>query len=106
MHAPAVHIGWSPTHEASELVTASARRYDLEPILAHSTSWRFEAGSVILTYVVAVEVPTRSNAYLVEDPVVRADLARGSAFDPPPQIGVAQVIEHACRHLAWLVHHK
>lgn len=32
-----------------------------------------------------------------------ADLARGDALAPPPQIGVSQVIEHAFRHLAWLV---
>ena len=33
----------------------------------------------------------------------RADLARGDALGPPTDIQVGQVIEHAFRHLAWLV---
>lgn len=103
IHGDAVRLGWRPDFDANQIVLAAARRYGLEPILAHSTSWRFERGSVVLTYIAAVRPPTDLNEYLTEDPVVRSDLARGSAFEPPPQIGVAQVIEHACRHLAWLI---
>ena len=35
--------------------------------------------------------------------MARADLARGDALRPPTDIDVGQVIEHAFRHLSWLV---
>ena len=103
IHAEAVRLGWRPGFAANDIVLAAVRRYELEPILAHSTSWRFENGSVVLTYIAAVKPPETLNAYLEEAPVVRADLARGNAFEAPPEIGIAQVVEHACRHLAWLI---
>ncbi|GEM_PF-6207511 len=68
----------------------------------HSTSWRYDDGRVVLTYVVAVRRPDRLNENLVDEPVLRADLARGDAIGGV-QIGVAQPIEHAFRHLSWLV---
>jgi hypothetical protein len=78
-------------------------RYELAPILVHSTSWRHEEGRLVLSYVAAVEPPDSLTHYLADEPVARAELARGDAFGPPPEIGVAQVLEHAFRHLAWLV---
>ena len=56
-----------------------------------------------MTYVVAVEPPDHLSEYLIEEPVMRADLARGDALGPPTGIEVSQVIEHAFRHLSWLV---
>jgi len=35
--------------------------------------------------------------------VARAELARGRATGPPPQVHLTQVVEHGLRHLAWLV---
>jgi hypothetical protein len=58
---------------------------------------------LILTYVAAVTPPERLSEYLTDEPVGRADLARGDALGPPRDIDVAQVIEHAFRHLSWLV---
>jgi hypothetical protein len=69
----------------------------------HSTSWRLDEGRLVLTYVVAVQPPAVLNENLVDETVARADLARGDALTPPSQIGVSQVLEHAFRHLAWLV---
>src|SRR5581483_5958344 len=46
------------------------------PLLVHSTSWRYDDGRVVLTYVVAVRRPDRLNENLVDEPVLRADLAR------------------------------
>ena len=105
IHAAALRIGWPPDHQPGELVVQAAERYGLEPILAHSTSWRFEDARVVLTYLVAVMPPSAGalNEHLTDEPVERSDLARGDALAPPPQIGVSQVIEHAFRHLAWLV---
>ena len=105
IHAEALRIGWPPDRQPGDLVVEAAARYGLEPILVHSTSWRFEDARVVLTYIVAVERPAPGalNDHLMDQPVQRADLARGDALAPPPQIGISQVIEHAFRHLAWLV---
>ncbi len=103
MHAEALRIGWPPDRKPGDLVVEAVERYDLIPLLAHSTSWRHDGGRLILTYVAAVERPEKLSAYLVDEGVDRADLARGDAFGPPPEIDVGQVLEHAFRHLAWLV---
>jgi len=105
IHAEALRIGWPPDRQPGDLVVKAAERYSLAPILVHSTSWRFENARVVLTYVVAVEPPAPGelNEHLMDEPVLRTDLARGDALSPPPQIGVSQVIEHAFRHLSWLV---
>jgi hypothetical protein len=51
-----------------------------------------------------VEPPTSLPADALEAiRVHRTDLARGDATAPPQDIGVVQVIEHALRHLSWLV---
>lgn len=58
----------------------------------------------MLTYIAVVEPPASVPADTLERvEVARADLARGDATAPPSEIGVAQVIEHALRHLSWLL---
>jgi hypothetical protein len=103
IHAPTLRVGWPPDQQPGEIVAHAARRYGLAPLLVHSTSWRLEAGRVVLTYVVIVEHPQELNENLADELVSRADLARGDAMAPPPEIGVSQVLEHAFRHLSWLV---
>jgi hypothetical protein len=103
IHAATLRVGWPPDQQPGDIVANTARRYELTPLLVHSTSWRLEDGRVVLTYVVAVERPQELNENLADEPVSRADLARGDAMAPPPAIGVSQVLEHAFRHLSWLV---
>ena len=103
IHAETLHLGWGPDQEPGRIVMGAVARYKLAPLLVHSTSWRHESGRVVLTYVAVVAPPEPLSAWLADEPVVRADLARGDALGPPPEIGVAQVLEHAFRHLAWLV---
>ena len=103
IHAETLRLGWGPDQQPGAIVLEAAQRYGLEPLLVHSTSWRHEAGRLVLTYVAAVAPPEEPTLYLEDEPVARAELARGDAFGPPPEIGVAQVLEHAFRHLAWLV---
>jgi hypothetical protein len=100
IHAPALRVGWHPEHQPGDVVVEAAQRYGLVPLLVHSTSWRFEGARVILTYVAAVEPPRDLNQHLAEDPVARAELARGDALGPPIDIDLPQVLEHAFRHLA------
>jgi len=103
IHAPALRVGWHPERQPGDIVLEAARRYGLRPLLVHSTSWRFEGARVILTYVVVVEPPTGLDEHLVDGSVDRAELARGDAMGPPIDIDLTQVVEHAFRHLAWLV---
>jgi hypothetical protein len=70
------------------------------PAVVHSTSWRQARGGVVLTFVAVVD----GSAVTTLDfaPVVRADLARGTASAAPGEVRAAAVIEHGLRHLAWL----
>lgn len=103
VHAETLRLGWSPAAKPGQLVLEAATRYELRPRLVHSTSWRHEEARVVLTYVAAVSPPEDPRRYLADEPIERSELARGDAFGPPPEIGVAQVLEHAFRHLSWLV---
>lgn len=103
IHAETLRLGWRADRQPGEIVSVTATRYGLQPLLVHSTSWRYEHTRVVLTYVVAVAAPIELSEHLADEPVMRADLARGDAMGPPPEIGVDQVIEHAFRHLSWLV---
>ena len=103
IHAETLRLGWRPEQQPGEIIVAAARRYGLEPILVHSTSWRFEDARIVLTYIAAVETPTELNEHLTDEPVMRSELARGDALGPPVEIRVSQVVEHAFRHLSWLV---
>lgn len=69
-------------------------------LLVHSTSWRYERGAVVLTFVVVID-PDAVGA-MDATPVVRAALARSSSHAAPEVIGRLQVLEHGLRHLAWL----
>jgi len=68
--------------------------------LLHSTSWRFERGAVVLSFLVVMDESRIGEFETV--PVHRVDLARSTATEAPPAIGYEQVLEHALRHLAWL----
>jgi len=103
IHAATLRLGWPPDHEPGDIVALAARRYGLTPMLVHSTSWRLDDGRLILTYIVAVRTPAALNENLADETVARSDLARGDALAPPLEIAVSQVLEHAFRHLAWLV---
>ena len=71
------------------------------PRLLHSTSWRRDKGAVVLSFVVVVDPPAAAG--LEDGPVGRAELARGGRDSAPDVIRGTQVLEHALRHLAWLL---
>lgn len=69
-------------------------------ILLHSTSWRYERGQVVLSFV-AVVAPSAIGE-LGAVPVGHVELARGGATDAPAAIEWPAVLQHGLRHLAWL----
>jgi hypothetical protein len=84
-----------------EVVRRLSRNLMGDPLLVHSTSWRRARGSVILSFVVVNRDDQAPE--LAGIPIVRAELARGSATSAPSSVGYAQVLEHGLRHLSWLV---
>ncbi|TMG26501.1 MAG: hypothetical protein E6H97_08345 [Chloroflexi bacterium] len=104
VHGDSLRIGLAPASSPGDEVIAAMRWYPLTPRAVHSTSWRSEEGRVILTYVAAVEPPDQLPPDSLETLAVgRAELARGEAMAAPLAIGVGAVLEHALRHLAWLI---
>jgi hypothetical protein len=104
IHAPSLRIGLPPTAKPGDVVVQTLDWYELTPRVVHSTSWRLEDARVILTYVAVVAVMLKLPPdSLIGISVRRLDLARGEALVAPPAIGTEQVLEHALRHLSWLV---
>ena len=104
VHAESLLVGVPAAGTPGDVALDALRWYDLEPRVVHSTSWRHAEGRLVLTYLAVAQPPAEiAPDTLVAIPVERTELARGGATDPPRGIGVVQVIEHALRHLAWLV---
>ncbi|TMF69666.1 MAG: hypothetical protein E6I17_06235 [Chloroflexi bacterium] len=104
IHADSLRVGLAPSAKPAETVLEVLGWYPLAPLIVHSTSWRHEEGRIVLTYVAVVTVPASLPPdSLVTMPVRRVDLARGGATSAPESIGFEAVLEHALRHLSWLV---
>lgn len=69
-------------------------------MLFHSTSWRWDHDSVVLTFLAVI--PEGAVGSMAQLPIGRHDLARSEATRAPSVIDFSQVLEHALRHLAWL----
>ena len=103
IHAPSIQVGWGPGATADAVLGGTLRRYGLEARVLHSTSWRHDGDHVVLTYLAVVDAPAELNPNLAAEPVSRVELARGDRTAAPAAIATAQVLEHALRHLAWLI---
>src|SRR5688572_28569560 len=96
-------VGWPAGARPEEVAATALASLGLQPIVLHSTSWRHAGAEVVLTYLAVVTPPERLPDSWEISHVHRADLARGDTTRPPESIDVAQVLEHALRHLAWLL---
>jgi hypothetical protein len=103
IHAPSIQLGWGPGSTADSVLGAALRRYGLEARVLHSTSWRHDGDHVVMTYLAVIDAPVGLNPNLTSEPIARTELARGDETAAPASIATAQVVEHAMRHLAWLV---
>lgn len=86
--------GENPLDTAVRIIKRALR----ESTLVHSTSWRYERGAVVLTFLAVVPQIGEMDAMSVE----RSALARNAEHSAPDEISFGQVLEHALRHLAWL----
>ena len=101
-HADSFVVAWPVGAQPEKITEQAMVHLGMQPTVLHSTSWRHAGKEVVLTYIAVVppsSVPPPS-WQIVE--IARSELARGDATAPPSSIGVAQVQEHALRHLAWL----
>jgi hypothetical protein len=103
-HAGSFIIGWPAGAKPEEVATRALDQLGLAPQVLHSTSWRNSEGEVVLTYLAVVSPESSLPDSWDSVPIEHVELARGDATAPPPVIGVNQVLEHALRHLTWLVH--
>jgi hypothetical protein len=98
-----VRARWDADLDPHEVIVDAVAELGLAPTMVHSTSWRVVRGILVLTFLVVVEPPARVPDACEVELVTRAELARGRATGPPPQVHLSQVVEHGLRHLAWLV---
>mgnify|MGYP006976748855 FL=1 len=70
--------------------------------LLHSTSWRFEAGRVVLTYVALPDAAPGPGLRPV--PLESRSASAGPLAPSPVSVSMDDVAVHACRHLAYLRH--
>jgi len=99
-----VRVAFDPDLDPAESVVDAVASSGVSPAMVHSTSWRVEHRTIVLTFIVVVDVPTLPPAGLVVEAVTRAELARGHATAGPGDVQMNQVVEHGLRHLSWLVH--
>jgi hypothetical protein len=98
-----VRADWDPDLDPHESIVDAVAELGLTPVMVHSTSWRVVRQLVVLTFLVVVDRPDELPAGCEFELVARAELARGRATAPPPDVHLSQVVEHGLRHLAWLV---
>jgi hypothetical protein len=98
-----VRATWDPDLDPAESIVDAVAALGLVPMMVHSTSWRVVGREVLLTFLVIVEAPPALPPSYELEPVSRAELARGHATASPAVVHLSQVVEHALRHLAWLV---
>jgi hypothetical protein len=102
-HADSLIVGWPAGARPEEVAAGVLAGLSLSPPVLHSTSWRHAGNEVVLTYLAVISSDTPLPESWLATSAVRAELARGDATAPPPVIDVSQVLEHALRHLAWLL---
>ncbi len=90
-----------PGRLPADVVAAALESAGCAAHIVHSTSWRFDQGRLVLTYLAIMPAPQPVSGFRAT-PVRRADLARGSAKGAPTAIALDQVVEHGLRHLSWL----
>jgi hypothetical protein len=101
-HAESLVVGWPVGERPEQIAKDTLERLGLHPTVLHSTSWRHRGDEVVLTYLALLDDISIPDSWEIVR-VSRTELARGDKTTPPPVVGVHQVLEHALRHLAWLV---
>jgi len=94
---------WDADLDPAEVIVDAVASLGVAPLMVHSTSWRVVRAQVVLTFLVVIEPPASTPERYEVELVTRAELARGHATGPPPEVRLSQIVEHGLRHLAWLL---
>jgi pimeloyl-ACP methyl ester carboxylesterase len=86
-----------------EVAAEALKDVSADPTTIHSTSWRVDDEGLVLTYAAALSAPIDAGRGFDTIEVHPRELARGTAEEAPESIAVEEVVEHALRHLSWLV---
>jgi predicted ATPase/CRP-like cAMP-binding protein len=98
---PSWMVDADPGRAPEQVVAAALEAVGCAAEVVHSTSWRYQDGRLVLTYLAVLAAGAPPPGFVTLH-VERAELARGSAKAAPTTILVTQVVEHAFRHLSWL----
>lgn len=93
LHADSLRVGLPASARPAEVVVDVLKSYPLTAVAVHSSSWRHEGATTVLTYVAVVE-PDAAAAATASLAVIRLCAGEAHAHGP--------VVEHAVRHIAWL----
>lgn len=101
----------SDPHSEVELLLDRVGVKRSEVRLLHSTSWRADVPRLVLTYVAVLDAGPAVRARWPQAEPITLDVAQQewgippthAATKPPEEIAVSSVIEHALRHMAFLL---
>lgn len=95
-----LRVRWPVAASAHEAVLRYTTDIGLAPVVCHSTSWRQDVASVLVTFVVVVEGDAPVGCTF--RPVGPAELRRGDALAAPRDVSALDAVRHGLAHLAWL----
>jgi hypothetical protein len=102
-NAQALTISCIASQHPNEQVESVMKKLGFQPLLIHSTSWRFDQGVLTLTYLVLVnELTMPQQMNLKRSSIEPASIVHGTAIKAPKNIALKSVIYHAITHLSWL----
>jgi pimeloyl-ACP methyl ester carboxylesterase len=94
-------VNFDPERHPGEVARAALAEIGSAPTVLHSTSWRIDEDSLILTYAAVLSEPIEGQEFESVH-IPPGGIAIGSATNAPESINVGEVVAHALRHLAWL----
>ncbi len=86
----------------NDIVAHTVRELKSTPLVVHSTSWRFQRENLVLTYIAVISNHQVFNNGFEAVEVRPRYITKGTTTGPPEAIEIAEVVEHALRHLSWL----
>lgn len=79
---------------------------NIDPICAHSTSWRYEMQKIVLTYLVWTDIRhiSTQNRQTLEMDNTSNPVSKGRLSPRPARITQEDVLRHGLRHLSFLIY--
>lgn len=97
-----------PDKALSALLKNIGFNENMDPVCAHSTSWRYEMQKIVLTYLVWTDTRNinTQNRQTLEMEDKSHPLSKGRLSPRPAHISQEDVLRHGLRHLSFLVYRE